>query len=137
MKSLKVVSTLGALAAAMALSGCAADNGPDVVVVGDGVLDVDWTIGDATDPRDCGSQGADSIDVVVTTEAGDVVGDFAADCRDFAISIELAPGSYYGDATLLDVNGAARTTPVDLGRFVIYGDDELEVPIDFPFDSFY
>ena len=135
---MKSAMILGALATALALSGCAADNGPpDVAVVGDGVLDVDWTIGDAKDSRDCSNEGADSIDVVVTTASGDVVGDFNAYCEAFATSIELAPGTYFGDATLLDAGGHARTTPVDLGRFVIYGDDELSVPIDFPLDSFY
>jgi hypothetical protein len=135
---MKSVLIMGALATALALPGCVVDHGPpDVVVVGDGVLDVDWTIGDAKSARDCANEGADSIDVVVTTAAGDVVGDFNAYCEDFVISIELAPGTYYGNATLLDAGGHARTTPVDLGRFVIYGDDELDVPIDFPFDSFY
>jgi hypothetical protein len=135
---MKSTMLVGALATALALPGCVVDHGPpDVAVVGDGVLDVDWSIDDAKDSRDCAGEGADSIDVVVTTAAGDVVGDFHAYCEAFVMSIELAPGTYYGDATLLDAGGHARTTPVDLGRFVIYGDDELSVPIDFPLDSFY
>jgi hypothetical protein len=119
------------------LSGCGTASTSTVTVVGDGVLVVDWTIDDAKDSRDCASMGADSIDVVVSTAAGDVVGDFNAYCEAFEISIQLAPGNYYGDATLLDTAGRARTTPVDLGRFSIYGDDTLHVPIDFPLDSFY
>jgi hypothetical protein len=126
-----------AFTALAALSGCASgsDRG-SAVVVGDGVLVVDWTIDDAKDSRDCASQGADGIDVVVSTAAGDVVGDFNAYCEAFDLSIQLAPGSYNGDATLLDAAGRPRTTSVDLGRFTIYGDDELHVPIDFPLDSF-
>jgi hypothetical protein len=126
-------------ALALASLGCSVDAGPDpgATVVGDGALLVDWTIGDAKDPRDCSNQSADSIDVVVTTAAGDEAGDFNAYCNSFAIDIELAPGSYLGEASLLDANGRARTTPVDLGHFVVYGDDELSMPIDFPLDSFY
>jgi len=135
---MKSAMLMGALATALALPGCVVDNGPpDVAVVGDGQLDVDWTIGDAKDSRDCLNEGADGIDVVVTTATGNIVGDFNANCEAFVLSIELAPGTYYGDATLLDAGGHARTTPVDLGRFVIYGDDQLNVPIDFPLDSFY
>ncbi|HTQ04285.1 MAG TPA: hypothetical protein VMI54_10530 [Polyangiaceae bacterium] len=135
---MKGLTVVGALAAACALSGCGGDNGPpDVAVVGDGVLDVDWTIGDSKDPGACSANAADSIDVVVTTASGDVVGDFNAHCEDFVISIELAPGTYTGDATLLDPGGQPRTTPVELGSFDIQGDDELDIPIDFPLDSFY
>ncbi len=135
---MKSAMMVGALAAAAVLSGCGSDSGPPAVAVaGDGVVDVDWTIDDAKDARECSNEGADSIDVVITTSAGDVVGDFNAYCEAFVVSVELAPGTYFGNATLLDANGNARTTPVDLGRFVIYGDDELDIPIDFPLDSFY
>lgn len=135
MKSLKLTAVL---AVAAALAGCGSGSaGAGVVVVGDGALVVDWTIENAKDARDCASTGADSIDVVVSTSAGDVVGDFNAYCEAFDLSIQLAPGSYYGDATLLDAAGRPRTTSVDLGRFEIYGDDELHIPIDFPLDSFF
>lgn len=121
-----------------ALSGCGPSAGPGtVVVVGDGALVTDWTIEGAKDSRDCAAMGADSIDVVVSTAAGDVVGDFSAYCEAFAIDIQLAPGSYYGSATLLDAASRPRTTSVDLGDFRILGDDELHVPIDFPLDSFF
>src|SRR3954466_4474990 len=120
------------------LAGCVVDEGPSrVVVVGDGALVVDWTIEGAKDSRDCAAMGADSIDVVVSTAAGDVVGDFGGYCEDFAVDIQLAPGSYYGSATLLDAAGRPRTTSVDLGNFRILGDDELHVPIAFPLDSFF
>ena len=121
-----------------ALAGCVVDDGPSrVVVAGDGALVVDWTIESAKDSRDCAAMGADSIDVVVSTAAGDAVGDFSGYCEDFAVDIQLAPGSYYGSATLLDAAGRPRTTSVDLGSFRILGDDELHVPIDFPLDSFF
>jgi hypothetical protein len=127
-----------AFVALTALSACSTSAGPStVVVVGDGVLVTDWTIEGAKDSRDCAAMGADTIDVVVSTAAGDVVGDFSAYCEAFAINIQLAPGPYYGSATLLDVSGRPRTTSVDLGDFNILGDDELHVPVDFPLDSFF
>ncbi|HSU39150.1 MAG TPA: hypothetical protein VLJ38_06275 [Polyangiaceae bacterium] len=127
-----------ACVALTALAGCTVDSGPSrVVVVGDGSLVVDWTIEGAKDSRDCAAMGADSIDVVVSTAAGDFVGDFGGYCEDFAVDIQLAPGAYYGSATLLDAAGRPRTTSVDLGSFRILGDDELHVPIDFPLDSFF
>lgn len=135
---MKALTLTAACIALTALSGCGSDNGRQgVVVVGDGVLVVDWTIEGASDPRDCASEGADSVDVVVSTAAGDPVGEFNGYCEDFNLSAQLAPGDYYGNATMLDAAGRPRTTSVDLGRFSIYGDDELHVPIDFPLDSFF
>lgn len=135
---MKALTLTAACIALTALSGCASDSGRQgAVVVGDGVLVVDWTIEGASDARDCAAEGADSIDVVVSTAAGDPVGDFSGYCENFSLSVQLAPGDYYGDATLLDAAGRARTTSVDLGHFSIYGDDELHVPIDFPLDSFF
>jgi hypothetical protein len=135
---MKLASLTAACVALTALSGCASDDGRrGAVVVGDGVLVVDWTIEGVNDARDCASEGADSIDVVLSTAAGDAVGDFNGYCEDFDLSVQLAPGDYYGNATLLDAAGRPRTTSVDLGRFSIFGDDELHVPIDFPLDSFF
>jgi hypothetical protein len=125
-----------ALSAATTLMGCGSGT-TQVAVAGDGALVVDWTIDDAKDARDCATEGADSVDVLVSTASGVTVGDFNAYCEDFALSIELAPGNYYGNATLLDAAGRPRTTAVDLGDFSIFGDDELHIPIDFPLDSFF
>ncbi len=133
MKLRNAVGLCGTLLA----SGCGSDPAPPVVVAGDGLLTVDWTIDRAKDPYACRDEAADSIDVYVSTPGGTPVGDFNEYCESFAMSISLAPGTYFADATLLDAGGAEITTPVDLGRFTLYGDDELVVPIDFPYDSFY
>jgi hypothetical protein len=127
---------LALFTAAMLLAGCGSGRA-DAVVVGDGTVVVDWTIEGAKDARDCKSEGADSADILISTAAGVTVGDFGGYCEDFAVSVDLAPGDYYGNATLLDAAGRPRTTAVDLGRFSIFGDDELHIPIDFPFDSFF
>jgi hypothetical protein len=123
-----------ALLAALGLFGCAveADSNPPPRRVSTGVLVVDWSISGIQDPAICRQSDADVISVVI-----DGGGEFEDVCESFRTSIELAPGSYNGDAVMLDTSGDARTTAVDLGPFDIYGDDELVVPIDFPSDSFY
>jgi hypothetical protein len=124
------------------LGGCAvsAEAGPvpePVEVVGDGLLTVDWSVDGVADPDECDQSGAENLSVLVTTASGATVGEFVEYCDEFVMSIELAPGSYYADAVLLDSHDRERTTAVDLGYFEIYGDDELSVSIDFPASSFY
>ena len=129
-----------ALIAALACSGCfaeATDSRPVVVESGNGLLVVDWSISGAQDPAFCRQSDADVINVAVETSGGSFVGEFEDVCEAFSTAIGLAPDGYFADAVLLDPDGAARTTPVDLGYFEIFGDDELLVPIDFPTDSFY
>ena len=129
-----------ALVLAVACSGCmaeATDSRPNVVAASTGVLVVDWSISGAQDEAFCRQSDADVINVAVETSGGSFVGEFEDVCEAFSTAIELAPDGYFADAVLLDPDGAARTTPVDLGYFEIFGDDELVVPIDFPPDSFY
>jgi hypothetical protein len=129
---------LACCALALLASACVVDDsGPDVIVVGDGLVTVDFTIDGATDARDCALSGADSIDVVITTSDGLVAGESRDACGAFTTSVDVAPGSYYGDATLLDRSGRAVTTTVDLGHFFVHRDTEVIVDADFPADSFY
>jgi hypothetical protein len=134
MRGLALFALLGSLA----LAGCAAEvEGDPVIVDSSGVLVVDWSIGGSQDPSACRQSDADVINVAVETADGESLGEFEDACEVFRTGIELPPGDYFGDAVLLDPDGAQRTTAVDLGFFQIYGDDELVVPIDFPSDSFY
>ena len=124
-----------ALVAVLGLFGCAVEadgNPPPRRGVSTGVLVVDWSISGAQDPAFCRQSDADVISVVIDGE-----GEFEDVCESFQTSIELLPGSYTGDAVLLDPSGDARTTAVDLGPIEIFGNDELVVPIDFPPDAFY
>ncbi len=103
----------------------------------EGYLTVHWSIGNVQDPRDCRAFGVDAIDVFVTYASGAVVGDFYEYCDVFVTSISLAPGAYDASAVLVDAADYALTTSVDLGRFRVYGRDEVVIPTDFPIDSFY
>lgn len=125
--------------AALGLPSCVIDTDDDLrsEFVGPGVLVVDWTIQGSKDPNLCLDLGAPTISVVVSTDDGFFVGDFRQACGLFETSIALDPDSYVADAALLDAAENERTTNVEIDRFSIFGDDELLIPIDFPFDSFY
>jgi hypothetical protein len=106
------------------------DPGPVVV---DGTLIVDWTISGTRDPAQCQQGGSPTIDIVISGVGG---GEFQQDCGAFATSIRLAPGSYSATAVLIDSSGRDRTTELRIDPFVIHGNDQLTIPIDFPADSF-
>ena len=130
---------LGALC--LGLSGCVAeattDSRPIVVGSESGFLVVDWSISGVQDPAACRQSDAEVINIAVETSDGFFIGEFEDACEAFQTSIALAPDAYVADAVLLDSFGDARTTPVDIGFFEIFDDDELVVPVDFPSDSFY
>jgi hypothetical protein len=136
---MKTPSLLALSAALAVLPGCFIESSePNTVVVsGDGLLTVTWTVAGTSDPSECAFQGADAIDIVVQTTGGSVIAEVTDDCEEGVTSISLPPGTYYADAVLLDRAGRTITTPADLGRFTLYGDDELILDADFPGGSFY
>ena len=121
-------------ASLLACSACVVhDDGPRE---DNGTLIVDWTIDGTTDSSKCSQSESDSIEVTVTDLNGDVIGTFDQDCDAFAESISLEPDDYRASAVLVDSNGQPRTTSVPIDRFSIYSDGSLDIPIDFPADSF-
>lgn len=125
---------LAALASALVCSGCVVhDDGPPP----NGTLVVDWTISGTTNDAECSQYGADSIQVTVDDDNGVDIGTFEQSCEAFAESISLEPGGYTASAVLVDSNGKPLTTAVPINRFTIDGDDEFDIPIDFPADSFF
>ena len=123
---------------ALALSGCVfgTTSDPPVVLNGDGVLVLDWTINGSTESNQCHQASATRLEIIVDPGVGQP-STFSQDCDAFATSIALEPGRYSASAVLVDVNGSARTTQVDIDPFTIRGDDELHTPIDFPANSFF
>jgi hypothetical protein len=132
---------LGLIAASLSAltSGClvTSDPGPPVIVADNGLLTLDWTVDGVADPDECDQSSSASIELLVMTRGGSVVGDYLEYCDEFVMSVELSPGSYYAEAALLDARDVARTTSVSLGDFEIFGNDELFVSVDFPASSFY
>ena len=113
------------------------DPPPVVVAESSGVVVIDWSIDGLKDPNVCDQSDADSLLVSIWTDAGVHVGDFEQYCQVFEASIELEPGTYAAEAVLLAPDGIERTTPIEIAPFDIFGNDMLEVPIDFPASSFY
>jgi hypothetical protein len=102
-----------------------------------GSLTLRWTVEGRTDPNLCVLGNASTFDVVLTTTAGQFVGEFQAGCSAFATTVSsLAPGGYYGSAELLDGAGRARTTAISINAFTIVENSDLVVDLDFPADSF-
>jgi hypothetical protein len=77
------------------------------------------------------------IEILVSTGAGTVPAVYQQDCRAFATSIALFPGSYTASAQLLDGASQPRTTSVALQPFTLSSNEELRVPVDFPSSSFF
>lgn len=127
---------------ALLLSACIitteSDDPPPVVVTeSSGVVIIDWSIDGLKNPDECDQSDADSLLVSIWTASGTHIGDFEQYCQVFEASIELDPGTYEAEAVLLAPDGIERTTPIEIAPFEIYGNDTLEVPIDFPASSFY
>jgi hypothetical protein len=102
-----------------------------------GSLTLQWTVEGRTDPNLCVLGNASTFDVILTTSAGQFVGEFQAACGAFATSVSsLAPGGYYGSAELLDASGRPRTTSIAINAFTIVENSDLVVDLDFPADSF-
>jgi hypothetical protein len=134
----------GRILGAVALLGIAAatpacgDDGPDHVVVVEptGTLTFDYTIYGDTDPADCAYYGATDVELVVYDDLGYFVADAYAPCEVFTVGIDLYPGYYSADLTLVDPynNAVSVTSPHDDLRVV--SDTELVVNVDFPPGSF-
>ncbi len=102
-----------------------------------GSLTVRWTVEERTDPNLCVLGNASSLDVILTTTAGQFAGEFQASCSAFATMISsLAPGGYFGSAQLLDSAGRPRTTAISINAFTILESSNLVIDLDFPADSF-
>ena len=133
-----------ALLATAASCVISADREPDRVAVASptypaatGTLILRWTIDGVEDPYACSQSATDSIRISVYGADGVTVGTFSQDCGAFATSIVLEPGDYTATAVLLDPRSVPRTTSVDVRPFSILGNDQLNVPVDFPADSFF
>lgn len=101
-----------------------------------GKLTVRWTIDGKTDPNECIKAVATDIEVSVTDRSGREIGAWRQPCQNFSLTVTLNPGSYGGSAVLLDGAAHARTTRASIDAFVLRGNDTLDVPVDFPANSF-
>jgi hypothetical protein len=102
----------------------------------DGTVTIDWTVDGTTDPSHCQQGSAASIQITVDYTNGGSAGTYEQSCGAFSTSITLAPGDYDATAVLVDGAGNPRTTSIAINPFTIHGNDNLNIPIDFPSSSF-
>jgi hypothetical protein len=119
-----------------ALSWACFHESGSALVVTDGALLLDWTLDGEKDADRCAKQGVAVVRVDVFDAHGQFVGGFEPECRAFATTISLAPGTYSATAHLADRGGAARTTPIQLASWTIQEGATQDVTLDFPASSF-
>lgn len=104
----------------------------------DGTATFDWSLNSGMqDSLVCSDFDADSLDVVIYAEGNPNGTEFTEVCEAFVLTVSLPPGNYSATAQLLDINGNARTTPLDISPFRIVSNTDLSIPLDFPADSFF
>lgn len=133
-RTFALLATVG-LATACTASVGGAPPPPPPPLQGDAVMD--WTIDEGKDPNLCNQSGAATFHVVLYDSTGAFAGEYVQDCSAFATTISgLDADTYTGRANLLDANGTARTTTINLTPFDVVGDDTVTVSLDFPASSF-
>jgi hypothetical protein len=129
----------GCLLCAMPLGGCAVEAGistPAPPPDRSGSITVQWTIASTAAPAQCAYYRADSLELVIYDEAGAKVITTDAPCEAFAVQVDLPPGVYHADATLVDVNKAPRSLTLPLNDLDVTTGTDLAVDTDFPARSF-
>jgi hypothetical protein len=128
---------LGLVAAAIAAAGCSAEVGAGIDLgEAEGSMTVDWTVANTKDPITCDDFAADTLEIIVFDDFGQIARTDSA-CDDFEVTLFLPEGVYSVDATMLDSDFVPISTTVSLDGLSVREGTDLEVPIDFPSDSFY
>ncbi len=138
MKFSKYFATLGACAlGAATLTGCTFEAGlaaPPPIIVGEstGSLTVRWTVAGAFSPAECAYYRVDMLELVIYDAAGTPFFTTEAPCENFDVTLDLDPGLYHADATLVDVNNRPTSTTLPIDNLRITSGTDLAVDIDFP-----
>jgi hypothetical protein len=128
----------GCLFWAAALTGCTVETGfstrppPPEEKENLGSITVQWTIASTAAPAQCAYYRVDSLQLVVYDESGAEVVSTHAPCEAFTVQIELSPGTYHADATLVDVNKRPRSLTLPLNDLRVTAGTDLAVDTDFP-----
>jgi len=103
-----------------------------------GSVTLHWTIDGLADPNQCSFTASRSIYIDVFYEDGSSSSsNYGQDCEALGTTINLSPGTYSATVHLEDSSGRPRTTDVQIDPFRIVGGTNLDVPIDFPANSFF
>jgi hypothetical protein len=130
----------GCLAGAAALAGCTVETGvsppppirppprPDIT----GSLTVRWTIAGSTSPLQCAFYRVDGLSIILYDAVGTAIVSTVAPCERFAVTIDIAPGLYHADATLVDADQRPRSLTLPLKNLRITTGTNLNVDVEFP-----
>ncbi len=133
--SFELAAKVVAMGVAGLVSGCVVSTRD--TYLSDGTLNVDWNINGSYGPGVCAQYGAATFSLDLVDGAGRSLSRMTAPCDVFTTSFTLAPDRYTGFATLLDANGAARTTSAPLPDFGVDRGYGTEIPVvNFPASSF-
>jgi hypothetical protein len=112
----------------------AVDELPPVAV---GSLTLQWTLSGRREPLDCGGLGIDRFQVSLTsaTSGGDAE-PWDAPCDAFQLSIDLPPGTYTGEAVMVDRLDRAVTLNVAVEQVEVVAGKDVTKTIDFPMAAF-
>lgn len=133
-RSFAKLAWTGALASALLAAGCVVSTDDAIPVVTTGRLTLRWTINGTVDPFQCRQAVAPTLRIRIFSG---FASDYVQSCEAFATTIDLNPGDYSGSVYLEDGSGQPRTTSIELAPFRIIGGTNLDIPVDFPADSFF
>lgn len=101
-----------------------------------GSLTIQWTLSGRREPLDCGGLGIDRFQISLTAASGGDAEPWDAPCDAFQISIDLPPGTYAGEAVLVDRLDRAVTLNVPVEDVDVVAGRDVAKAIDFPMAAF-
>jgi hypothetical protein len=101
-----------------------------------GSLTLSWTLSGRREPLDCGGLGIDRFQLTLTAAGGADAEPWDAPCDAFQISIDLAPGTYTGEAVMVDRLDRPVTLNVAVEQLDIVAGRDVAKAVDFPMASF-
>jgi len=136
----KLAATMAACAmTALALPGCIIDTTPEPAPVRPsptyGSLTVTWSVAGSFAASRCDFYNASNLELTVYDSSGRFYTRETAPCAQFDISVNLPPGVYTADVTLVDSRNRAVSTTKPLEDIVITRGTDLAIDLDFPANS--
>ncbi len=101
-----------------------------------GSLTLQWTLSGRREPLDCGGLGIDRFQVNLVAPGLGNVEPWQAPCDAFQLTVDLAPGSYAGEAVMVDRLDRPVTLDVPVEQVEVIAGREVLVAIDFPMAAF-
>jgi hypothetical protein len=125
--------TIAVLLAASSAACTAGEDGPPAAPTG--TLQQSWTIEGAQSAQACEKYAASKIRIVLRDDSGSVEATQDAPCSAFEIRLDLRAQTLSGTATLLGVDGTAKSQARSIGPVVIREGETATQSVDFPADA--